>query len=102
MVVMVVLTLVNIKLTAKITAASTTTTTVLRLEVLNWNLIKSLGKFWMFKSVLKLSNPQIYKYSQNLIFLRPLSKGPFVVNKSSFVNILLRFHLDFKDCFYKK
>ena len=35
MVVVVVLTLVNIKLTAKITAASTTTTTVLRLEVLN-------------------------------------------------------------------
>ena len=42
MVVMIVLTLVNIKLTAKITAASTTTTTVLRLEVLNWNLNKIL------------------------------------------------------------
>ena len=102
MVVVVVLTLVNIKLTAKITAASTTTTTVLRLEVLNWNLNKSYKTDLNIQNFPKLSNPQIYKYFQNLIFLRPLSKGYFVVNKSSFVNILLRFHLDFKDCFYKK
>ena len=88
MVVVVVLTLVNIKLTAKITAASTTTTTVLRLEVLNWNLNKSYKTDLNIQNFPKLSNPQVYKY--------------FVVNKSSFVNILLRFHLDFKDCFYKK
>ena len=71
MVVVVVLTLVNIKLTAKITAASTTTTTVLRLEVLNWNLNKS------YKTDLNIQNFPSFENIYKSVVVKTFVQRPF-------------------------